>query len=138
MSKPRVAIFDFACCEGCQLQIVNLEEDILGLIGLVSFITERKTREIGIRKVLGATTAGIIFFLNREHLKLLIYANIAALPLSYLVTGNMLQAFSYRIGLSPWIFVVTAVFVLSITILTVSSQSYKAALANPADSIKHE
>jgi putative ABC transport system permease protein len=110
----------------------------LGLFGLASFMSEQRTKEIGIRKVLGASVPGIILMLSKNFLKLVIIANIIAWPISYLAMKNWLQNFAYRINIGLWIFILTAALSLCIALLTVSYQSVKASLSNPADAIKYE
>jgi putative ABC transport system permease protein len=110
----------------------------LGLFGLASFMAEKRTKEIGIRKTLGASVPGLIFLLSKEFSKWVLAANIIAWPLAYLAAKNWLQGFAYRIGLSPWIFILSGVLALAVALLTVSYQSVKAALANPVESLRYE
>jgi len=110
----------------------------LGLFGLTSFTTEQRTKEIGIRKVLGASIQGIIYMLVRDFTKWVFLAVIVAWPVGYLVMNKWLNNFAYRANLGVWIFLSSALLAFVISIVTVSYQSIKAALANPANSIKHE
>lgn len=110
----------------------------LGLFGLASFTTERRTREIGIRKVLGATAAGILRMISREYMCLILLANFAAWPLSYLIMKRWLQGFAYRIDLNPWIFIYAAGLTLLVGLFSIGLKSYRAAAANPADSLRSE
>jgi putative ABC transport system permease protein len=110
----------------------------LGLFGLVSFTTERRTREIGIRKVLGATAAGILRMISREYMFLILLANFAAWPLSYLIMKRWLQGFAYRIDMNPWIFIYAAGLTLLVGLFSIGLKSYRAAAANPADSLRSE
>jgi len=110
----------------------------LGLFGLASFTAEQRTKEIGVRKVLGASVGQLILLISREFTKWVLVANIIAWPLSYYMMNNWLQGFDYRIGLSWWIFISSGVLALIIAIITVSFQSVKAALANPVESLKYE
>jgi len=110
----------------------------LGLFGLTSFITEQRTKEIGVRKVLGASIPGILFLLNKEFVKWILVANIAAWPIAYYGMNKWLQTFAYRIDLTIWSFLIAGFSALMIAILTVSFQSYKAAVSNPANSLKDE
>ncbi|UCC38535.1 MAG: ABC transporter permease [Candidatus Aminicenantes bacterium] len=110
----------------------------LGLFGLASFMAEQRTKEIGIRKVLGASVPGIVTLLSKNFLKLVIIANIIAWPISYFVMKNWLQNFAYRTNMGLGVFVLTGVLSLCIALLTVSYQSIKASVANPVDSIKYE
>jgi putative ABC transport system permease protein len=110
----------------------------LGLFALAAFIAEQRTREIGIRKVLGATAANIIRLLTKEFVILIAVANVVAWPVAYWVMKGWLEEFSYRISLSVWIFVLAGALTLWIGLMTVSFQAVKASLANPADSIRYE
>ena len=110
----------------------------LGLFGLTSFTTEQRTKEIGIRKVLGASIQGIIYMLVRDFTKWVFLAVVVAWPIGYLVMNNWLNNFAYRTNMGIWIFVSSALLALVISIVTVSYQSIKAALANPANSIRTE
>ena len=110
----------------------------LGLFGLASFTAEKRTKEIGIRKVLGAPVLGIIFLLSKEFTRWVIVANAIAWPLAYFVMQKWLQNFAYRTSLGLWIFVGAAGISLVITLLTVSFQSVKAALADPVSSLRYE
>jgi len=110
----------------------------LGLFGLASYITTQKTKEIGIRKVLGASIPGIIFLLNRDFLIKVLAANLLAWPVAYLAMNKWLQNFAYRTGISLWVFVASAALALVISVLTVSYQTIKAASTNPVTSLRYE
>jgi len=110
----------------------------LGLFGLAAFTAEQRTKEIGVRKVLGASISRIILLLSQEYAKWVLIANIIAWPLSYFLMRNWLQDFAYRISLSWHIFVLSAVLSLLIAQLTVSFQAFKAARTNPADCLRYE
>ncbi len=110
----------------------------LGLFGLILYVATQKTKEIGIRKVLGATVSNIIVLLSKDYVKLVFISNIIAWPAAYFVMNNWLQGFAYRISLGWEIFIFSAVLALAIAILTVSYQSIKAALANPVESLRYE
>ncbi len=110
----------------------------LGLLGLASYTSEQRTKEIGIRKSLGATTPGIVNLLIREFIKLVIAANVVAWPLCYFLMKNWLQNFAYRTDMGIWIFVLSAVLALLVGLLTISYQSIKAALCNPVNSLRYE
>ena len=111
----------------------------MGLLGLSSFAVERKIKEIGIRKVLGASVTGIIKMLSKEFLKLVVIANIIALPIAYFLINQMVKfMFSYPMTIGPDIFIVTALITLTVAFITVTSQTLRAAHANPADSLKYE
>ena len=110
----------------------------LGLLGLASFTAEQKTKEIGIRKVLGASIPGIIFLLTKEFTKWVVISNIIAWPVAYLATKSWLQGFAYRTGISISVFLLASIISLGIAITTVGFQAYRAAAANPAGSLKYE
>ncbi len=110
----------------------------LGLYGLATFTTERKTKEIGIRKVIGASISSICFMLSRGYFRWILIANLLAWPIGYIVMNAWLQNFAYRINLSVWIFFLSGLVALVIALLTISYQTLKAAKANPADSLRSE
>jgi putative ABC transport system permease protein len=110
----------------------------LGLFGLASFMAEQRTKEIGIRRTLGATIPGITLLLSKEFTKWIIIAYIIALPLGYYFMNSWLQKFVYRTNMGFLIFIVTGILALAIALLTVSYQSIKAAVANPAQSLRYE
>ena len=110
----------------------------LGLFGMAAYTTEKRTKEIGIRKVLGASSGQLILLLNREFAVLVILANLAAWPLVYLLARRWLADFAYRTSLSLAMFLLCALAVFAIGILTVSYQSIRAAHADPVDSLKYE
>jgi len=110
----------------------------LGLFGMASFTAEQRTKEIGIRKVLGASIPGIVRLLAKEFVLLVIVANLIALPAAYFAMNRWLQSFAYRMDIHPIIFVLSAALSLSIAMITVSYQAVRAALANPVDSLRYE
>ncbi len=110
----------------------------LGLFGLAAFATHQRTKEIGVRKVLGASVASIVSLLLANFLKLILIAILIAAPLAGYFMNKWLQDFAYRIDLSWWIFALAGVMAISIAILTVSYQTIKAALVNPVKSLKSE
>ncbi|MCJ7680768.1 MAG: ABC transporter permease, partial [Candidatus Aminicenantes bacterium] len=110
----------------------------LGLFGLVSFIIKRRVKEISIRKVLGAPTAGIFVLLSGKMLGSILLANLAAWPMAWFALNRWLQNFAYRATLSLWIFVVAGLSVSAIALITMSWQTFRAARANPIDSLKYE
>jgi putative ABC transport system permease protein len=110
----------------------------LGLLGLASFMAERKTKEIGVRKVLGASIGGIVMLLSKEYLKWLIIANLLAWPLAYYAMQRWLQKFAFRTALGLGPFLLAGGAALAIALLTVSYQSIKAALAHPIKSLRYE
>jgi len=110
----------------------------LGLLGLASFTAEQRTREIGIRKVLGASTSGVISLLSREFLKWVVLANLLAWPIGYFAMRSWLQNFAYRTSLTAPMFLGAALAAFFVAAATISAQTYRAAAANPADSIRYE
>ncbi len=110
----------------------------LGLYGLASFTTEQRIKEIGIRKTLGATNSGITYLLTREFIRLVFLANIIAWPAAWYMMNMWLEDFAYRINISWWSFVTSAVMAVLIALFTVGYQALKAAGANPAESLKCE
>jgi putative ABC transport system permease protein len=109
----------------------------LGLLGLAAFTSAQRTKEIGIRKVLGATLADILVLISREFLKLVAIAFVIATPVAYFVMRRWLESFAYRIEIGVTVFLFTLALVLLSAILTVSYQSIKAALADPVKSLRH-
>ncbi|MFN8348354.1 MAG: permease prefix domain 2-containing transporter [Spirosomataceae bacterium] len=110
----------------------------LGLFGLVTFMAEQRIKEIGIRKVLGASVASITGLLSKDFIKLVLIANGIAFPLAHYGLSQWLQDFEYRIGIEWWIFALAGLSALGISLLTVSFQAIKAALMNPVKSLKTE
>jgi hypothetical protein len=110
----------------------------LGLFGLVTFTAETRTKEIGIRKVLGANVKQIVSMLSKEFLILVGIAMMIAFPLAYYWLDRMLQSYAYRIGISWWIFALAGIITVVLTLLTVGWKAFKAASANPVKSIKTE
>ena len=110
----------------------------LGLFGMSSFTVERRTREIGIRKVLGSSVSRIVRLLSKETVLLVVAANAVAWPAAYFLMNLWLRRFAYRISISLWIFALAAVLSILTAFLTVSFQSVRAALARPADSLRYE
>ncbi|MEO6187327.1 MAG: ABC transporter permease [Ginsengibacter sp.] len=110
----------------------------LGLFGLVTYAAEQRTKEIGIRKVLGANVAGIVQMIARDFLKLVVIASLIAFPVAWWAMNKWLQGFAYRINIQWWIFVLAGVIAMLIALITVSLQSIKAAMANPVRSLRTE
>jgi putative ABC transport system permease protein len=110
----------------------------LGLLGLVMFSTEQRTKEIGIRKVLGASVSQIIMLFSRDFLRLVWIAILIASPIAWYAMNQWLQSFAYKIDIAWWIFALSGAGALVITLLTVSFQSIKAALMNPVKSLRSE
>ena len=110
----------------------------LGLFGLASFLTEQRTNEIGIRKVLGASESGIVYLLSKQFTKWVLIANIFAWPAAYFVMNQWLRSFAYRINIGIWVFLLSGMLAAGIALFTVSFQALKAARANPIDSLRYE
>jgi putative ABC transport system permease protein len=110
----------------------------LGLFGLASFLAEQRTKEIGIRKVLGSSVQGIIVLFSKQFLKWVAVANVIALPIAWFLSYRWLQNYPYRTGPGVWIFILPGAMTLVIAFLTVSYQSIKAARSNPVDTLRYE
>ncbi len=110
----------------------------LGLFGLAVFSTQQRTKEIGIRKVLGASIAGLVGLISTEFAMLVLIANLVAWPVAYYAMNQWLQDFAYRIEIGWWVFALAGGAALLIALLTVSAQAMKAALANPVEALRYE
>jgi len=118
--------------------VLSLLIACLGLYGLISYTASQKTKEIGIRKVLGATVNGIAVMLSKDFLKLVMLAFVIAIPVAWFAMNKWLQDFAYRINISWWMFIAAGLIVMMIAMLTVSFQAFKAAIANPVRSLRSE
>ena len=110
----------------------------MGLFGLAAFFSERRTKEIGIRKVNGAVVAEILKMLNSEFIKWVVMSFIIAMPVSWYAMHKWLQTFAYKTELSWWIFALAGITALGIALLTVSWQSWRAATRNPVEALRYE
>jgi putative ABC transport system permease protein len=110
----------------------------LGLFGLASFMAEQRTKEIGVRKVLGASTSRILFLMSKEFLKWVGMAGFFALPLASWGMSRWLRVYASRIGFEVWMYVLSLGLSLGIALLTVTYQSLKAALSDPVNSLRYE
>jgi putative ABC transport system permease protein len=110
----------------------------LGLFGLVTYAAEQRTREIGVRKVLGASVSGIVGMLSKDFMKLVLLAALIAFPFAWWAMYKWLQDFAYRITISWWIFVAAALLTIVIALATICFQAIKAALMNPVKSLRTE
>ena len=110
----------------------------LGLFGMVAFSAERRTKEIGIRKVLGASVVGIVRLLSMESLKIIIISMAIAFPLAYWVVNEWLASFAYKSSGGIRIFIITASVILIVSCVTIGFQAIKAAMANPVKSLRTE
>ena len=110
----------------------------MGLFGLISVSIEKRIKEIGIRKVLGASTGDLLIMLGKSTAVLVIIAIAFAVPVSWLVVNSWLSGFAYRIDIESWVFVLAGLMALAISLMTISYRSYKAANANPVESLRYE
>jgi putative ABC transport system permease protein len=110
----------------------------MGLFGLASFTATKRIKEIGVRKVLGSSVSGIVLLLIKDLLKPIVLATIIAIPIGYYAMNEWLKSFAYRTTLNGWIFLLAAGITIAIALFTVSFKAVKAAMANPADSLKTE
>ena len=110
----------------------------LGLFGLASFVAEQRTKEIGIRKVLGASVTNLWRMLSRDFVVLVILSCVIAVPIAYYFLDGWLQKYQYRIEISWWVFVIAGLGSVTITLATVSFQAIRAALMNPVNSLRSE
>jgi ABC-type antimicrobial peptide transport system permease subunit len=110
----------------------------LGLFGLSAYSAEQRTKEIGIRKALGASVSSILFILQKEFLKWVLISNIIAWPIAYYFARNWLESFTYRIDITPFLFIASMAVTFAIAIITVLFQSYRAAIKNPTESLRYE
>ncbi|MEC3907023.1 FtsX-like permease family protein [Tamlana sp. 2201CG12-4] len=120
------------------LTIIAIFITLLGLIGMSLFKTQQKTKEIGIRKVNGATINEIMFMLNKDFIKWVVIAFVIACPIAYYAMRKWLENFAYKTSLSWWVFALVGIFTLVIVLLTVSWQTYRAATRNPVESLRDE
>ena len=118
--------------------VLSIVISCLGLFGLACFSMEKRIKEIGIRKVFGASVANTVALLSKDFIKLVLFANLIAWPLAYLVVDNWLHNFAYRINLTIWPFVLAGFLVLVLTLLTVSYKAIRTATANPVESLRYE
>ena len=110
----------------------------VGLYGLASFMSEQRTKEIGIRKTMGASNTQVLILLLSVFAKLLLIASVVALPLTYLISSKWLEGFQYRTSLSVWVFGGSVALIIVITLITVGYESLKASLSNPVKALRHE
>ena len=110
----------------------------IGLVALVGFMIKQRTKEIGIRKVLGASVQDVLVLLTKEFIKLILLANLIAYPLGWLLMNNWLKDFAYRININWWIFFAAGLLAVIIALTTISFQAVKAAIANPVKSLRME
>ena len=111
---------------------------VMGVFGLASYTAEQRTKEVGIRKVLGASVSNIVGLLSKDFVKLILVSFVIAFPIAWWAMSKWLEAFAYRINIEWNIFAIAGVFTLLISLLTVSYQAIKAAVANPVKSLRTE
>jgi len=110
----------------------------LGLLGLISFAAKQRTREIGIRKVFGASVKGIVLMLSSDFTRLVVLSNLVAWPMAWYIMHKWLQNFAYSVNISIWDFLLAAVVAFFIAMLTVTYQTLKTATANPIEALRYE
>ena len=110
----------------------------LGLFGLAAYTSERRTKEIGVRKVLGASVTSITGLLSKDFVKLVFIASIIAFPVAWWAMHDWLQNYRYRIEIDWWIFLAAAMLAMLVALITISFQAIKAAVANPVKSLRTE
>ena len=110
----------------------------IGLLGLAAYAAERRTKEVGIRKTLGATIGGIVAMMVREYAVLIVLGNVVAWPIAYVLMSRWLESFAYRTVIGPWVFIGTGLVTLSFALLTAGSQAMRAAWANPVEALRYE
>ena len=110
----------------------------MGLFALAAYTAEQRRKEIGVRKVLGSSVAGIVQLLSKDFIRLVLFALLIAGPLAWWMMHNWLESFAYRIEINWWVFAIAGLAAICIALLTVSFQAVKAALANPVKSLRTE
>jgi putative ABC transport system permease protein len=110
----------------------------LGLFGLAAYTAERRTKEIGVRKVLGASVQGLVLLLSKDFVKLVLLAAVIAFPIAWWGMSKWLEDFAYRITIGWWVFIVAGILALLIALFTVSFQAIKAAIKNPVKNLRTE
>ena len=123
---------------GLTLAVIAILIACLGLFGLATYTAEQRIKEIGVRKVLGASISSIVSMLSKDFVMLVVIASVIAIPLAWWAMNKWLQDFAYRISIGWWVFVAAGIIALLIAVITVSSQAIKAALANPVKSLRTE
>jgi putative ABC transport system permease protein len=110
----------------------------LGLFGLSAFAITQRVKEIGVRRVLGASVDSIVTLLSKDFLKLVLIASVIAFPIAWYAMTHWLQDFAYRVHIHWWVFILSAIFALIVALVTISFHSIKAAMANPVTSLRSE
>jgi ABC-type antimicrobial peptide transport system permease subunit len=117
---------------------ISIAIGCLGLFGLAAFMANQKTKEIGIRKVLGASVESILFMFSKEFLLLIMIGFVVAAPLAWWIGNLYLSQFAFRIEMGPMIFLTGIMVTLSVAFITVGFKSFRAATVNPVDSLRYE
>jgi len=123
---------------GASSALLTIAIACFGLLGLSAYNVLQRTKEIGIRKVLGASIRSLLFVLSRDFLVLVVVAFVIAIPVTWMAMNSWLEGFAYRIGISWWIYAVAGALAISIALITVGLQALKATLANPIKSLRTE
>jgi putative ABC transport system permease protein len=110
----------------------------LGLLGLIIYTTERRIKEIGIRKVLGASVSHIVALLSKDFIQLILIAVVLASPIAWFLMHKWLENFAYQIDIQWWVFAITALIAVGMALLTIGWQSFKTAMANPVKALRNE
>jgi putative ABC transport system permease protein len=118
--------------------VISIFVGCLGLFGLAAYTAERRIKEIGIRKVLGASVQGLVALLSKDFIRLVLVSAIIAFPIAWWGMNKWLEDFAYRISIQWWIFFLAASLAIIIAFLTVSMHAFKAAVANPVNSLRTE
>jgi putative ABC transport system permease protein len=120
------------------LAVLAIIVSCLGLFGLASYSAEKRTKEVGIRKVLGASLRNIVLLLSQHFIRLVLIANLIAWPLAWYALNRWLQDYAYRISVSWWVFILAGAGAIVIAVGTISFQAINAALANPVKNLRTE
>ena len=120
------------------VMMITMFISCMGIFGLAMFAAELRTKEIGIRKVLGATVTNITVMLSREFVQLVLIAMLISAPIAWYCMDQWLQDFVYRININWWVFVIAGIAALVMALITISFQTIKAANANPVESLRSE
>jgi len=118
--------------------VISIAVCCVGLLGISAFTTSRRAKEIGIRKVLGATVTNIVALISKDFILLVLLVFLISIPITFYAMNGWLSNFAYRIEIGGAIFLISGLITLSIAFITISTQSIKSALANPVDSLKSE
>jgi putative ABC transport system permease protein len=118
--------------------IIGILISCLGLFGLASYITERRTKEVGIRKAIGATNSSIVYLFTSQMVKWVLVAIVISWPLSWYISNSWLQNFSYRISINYWLFILSAAIAIIVAVVSVIGKSFAKAQLDPAKALRYE